>query len=158
MSIRMAASLIAAGLLAGCNAPAELEPGLYEQRLQTEVILKRPGHAPETQRPPAETRQLCIERIVPDQPASFLALPDGAQCRFTHAVWADGKADIAGTCLAGDDGPPFKTRITGVYQRTAFDVALRMTAAIPEVAVDTTLSIAAKRVGACVAEKPRIGK
>lgn len=154
MSLRISIGLMAIGLLSGCgNAPAELEPGLYEQHFQNEVTVKRPGHPPETQQPALAAQRICIERIVPDRPETFLALPDGAKCTFAKAIWGEGKADIVGTCLAGDGGPPFQTSITGSYQNTAFDVALRMTTEIPEVAVDTTLKITAKRVGDCPANE-----
>jgi hypothetical protein len=147
---------MATGLLSSyANAAGELEPGFYEQHFQNELIVKRPGHAPETQHPPLEAQRLCIERIAPDHPEIFLALPDGAECTFDKAVWAEGKADIAGSCLAGDGGPPFKTSITGSYRRTAFDVALRMVTEIPEVAVDMTLKITARRVGDCPAKDGR---
>lgn len=147
---RLSVGLLAIGLFTGCgNAASELEPGLYEQHFRNVVIVKRPGHAPETQRSPMAAQRLCIERIVPDHPETFLALPDGAECTFDKAVWAEGKADIAGSCLAGDGGPPFETSVTGNYQRTAFDVALRMITEIPEVAVDMNLKITARRVGDC---------
>lgn len=153
MLVRLSVAVMAIGLFPGSgNAASELEPGLYEQHFQNEMIVKRPGHAPETQQPPMAAQRLCIERIAPDHPETFLALPDGAECTFDKAVWAEGKADIAGSCLAGDGGPPFKTSITGSYQRTAFNVALHMVTEIPEVAVDMTLNITARRVGDCPAK------
>lgn len=154
MLVKLSVAVMTIALSTGYgHAAGELEPGLYEQQFQNELILNRPGQAPETQQPPMAAQRLCIERIAPDHPETFLALPDGAECTFDKAVWTDGKADIAGSCLAGDGGPPFQTSITGSYQRTAFDVALRMVTEIPEVAVDMTLKISAKRVGNCPANK-----
>lgn len=150
MLVRLSIGLTAIGLLFNCSSVAsELEPGLYEQHFQNEVIVKRPGHAPEAEWPPLAAQRLCIEQIMPDHPETFLALPDGAECTFDKAVWVEGKADISGSCLAGDGGPPFETSIRGSYQRTTFDVALRMVTKTPEVAVDMTLKIIARRVGNC---------
>jgi hypothetical protein len=156
MLVKLSVAVMAIGLFSGYgNAASELELGFYEQHFQNELIVKRPGHAPETEQPSMAAQRLCIERITPDHPETFLALPDGVECTFDKAVWAEGRADIAGSCLAGDGGPPFKTSITGSYQRTAFDVALRMVTEIPEVAVDVTLKITARRVGDCPAKDGR---
>lgn len=149
-----ALAVAAAGLLAGCGrGAAGLKPGLYEQRFQSSAIVERPGLPPRIEQRALEPRRVCIGTIAPDHPERFLALPAGARCRFFRAVWAKGKADIAGVCLTGAGSPPFHTSVTGVYRRTAFDVALRMTTRTPEIAVDTTLQIAARRLGACPAEK-----
>lgn len=153
ITAKRAAGLVTIGLVSGCGqASAELEPGLYEQHVQTEVTINRPGRAPEVQQGPMETQRLCIEQVVPDRLQTFLALPGEQDCTFDKAVWAEGKADIAGTCLAGDGGPPFKTSVTGTYLRAAFDVTLRMTAEVPEAAVDTNIHITARRVGDCPAK------
>jgi hypothetical protein len=134
-----AASLLAAAMAIGVTAQAPtLTPGKYEGTLQVSI---------DGESEPPEKDDQCLSKSDIDGLEQWLARAHGADCNASDRKVADGKITFVVRCA--DDGEQTSTRGELVVRQDAFDAVLRRTDDTGAIKMESTFSIAARRVGEC---------
>ena len=133
------------------GAEVTIAPGRWEAMAATEM--KMPGLSPAQQAQVAR-KQTMISCVTPEQVKQHRALFTGNKeldksCKYDHFTMGGGKLDAAMSCAMG--GAQSAMTMKGSYGADRYAMTMTMAAkgAGPMAAMNSTVTIDAKRVGAC---------